>query len=93
MENLFIIKKNIVMECLKNPKRFLFVRYNGSHRYKPAHLSKFMATSTNFVVDYKCVLCGALKVRHFVEWDELLSYGFKNEQIQLVYNGSELTVS
>lgn len=70
------------MTCTKNIKKhWLFGKFNGDHNPKPIMVWKFMDDSSDFCVRYRCEFCGAEGERHFVEWDELLSYGLTNEQI------------
>lgn len=72
------------MNCSKNDKKFLWIKYKGSHDFKPIMVWKFMECSDDFCVRYKCSLCGSETERHFVEWDELLSYGIDNDRIKKI---------
>jgi len=72
------------MSCLKNPKKLLWIKYNGDHTYKPVQVWKFMDCSDDFCVRFRCLLCGAETTEHFIEWDELQGYGLTNEQINRI---------
>lgn len=72
------------MSCLKNPQKFLWIKYNGEHNYKPIKVWKFMDTSSCFIARFRCSLCGCEDERHFLEWEDLLNYGIPNEQIQKI---------
>jgi hypothetical protein len=70
------------MSCLKNPKRFLFFRYNGEHDLRVTAVRPFQRYGDIFVVKRECKLCGCELIRHIVKWDELLEMGLTNEQIK-----------
>jgi len=69
------------MNCIKE-KRFLFWKYKVvEHNYKIHRISKFMNSSTTFHVEYKCENCGAIRLRKFVEQDELILEGIPIEEL------------
>ena len=71
------------MGCIKNPKKFLFMRYFGGHDEKRILVGKFMVgVGDKFVVTYKCKACGAERKENFVTYDELLHKGMSNEEIE-----------
>lgn len=71
------------MACTKNPKRFLWSRYNGPHTEEIIMITKFMDCSTSYITTWKCINCGAERVRQFVSHEELLEQGITNDQIEI----------
>jgi hypothetical protein len=67
--------------CIKNPKRFLFWKYNGDCEYKVVKFGRFMHCSSQFVATYECVLCGLQTKKHFVSEGTLLEMGVPIETI------------
>jgi len=74
--------------CIKNKKKFLWIKYNGPCDEAPIRIGKFMpiANSNYFVVKYKCSLCGKESVNHFVEWKTLLKQGVSNDDLLILQN-------
>jgi len=74
------------MSCLKNPKKILWFNYYGTHDEEILYAGKFMLSSQNFRVRFKCKKCGAERTQSFVEWDELLRLGMSNKEIEKARN-------
>ncbi len=72
------------MSCIKNPKKWLWFKYEGDHDYRAIRVWKFMDCSSEFCAELKCILCGAKTIRYFIEWDELQRIGIPNEQIEKI---------
>jgi len=69
--------------CIKNPKRFLFWKWQGDCLFKALKFGKFMKYSSTslFVVRYECTLCGRQFTNNFVSEDTLLEDGVPIETI------------
>ncbi len=79
------------MSCIKNPKKWLWFKYQGDHVNRMLSLSKFMPTSDCFIIEWECELCGCKENEHFVSWNDLLHIGLTNDQIKKVDNETILT--
>ncbi len=70
------------MSCIKNPKKFLWISYNGDHDWRIEYISKFMeGVSDDFHTRERCILCGLKKNRQFVEAEELIERGIPIEDL------------
>lgn len=69
------------MGCIKNPIRFLWVKFNGPHKERIVRFGRFMQGNDNFVTLFECVNCGAQRKKSFVTEEELLEYGVPLETI------------
>lgn len=69
------------MGCPKNPKKFLFIKYEGACEYKPTYI-KAHATSGLFQVDYQCQKCGSEHESHFVKAQSLIRKGLDAEKLR-----------
>ena len=67
--------------CIKNPKRFLFWKYNGDCKYKIVRFGRFMRSSAQFVALFECVYCKRQSKNHFVSEDTLSEMGVPIETI------------
>ena len=74
------------MSCTKNPKKFLFFRWNGEHDFVIKKVKAFQRYGDIFEVEKECRQCGCESIRHIVKWDELLEMGLTNEQIRKAQN-------
>ena len=70
------------MGCIKNPKSFLGIKYEGRHDWKIDYVSKFIPTSDTFILHSHCELCGCHQRERFLTWEELLHRGVSNEEIE-----------
>lgn len=69
------------MSCPLNKQKFLWFNYEGNHDYRLQRVSKFMSSSDDFVIHYKCSICKCTYDRHFVQTEDLLRLGYNHEQI------------
>lgn len=60
------------MACTKNPKRFLFWRWNGECDDEIMRFGRFMLSSNHFIILMQCKHCGCQHKRAFVSESELL---------------------
>ncbi len=67
-------------------KKFLGIKYTKrigiKHKWDLIKIGKFMNTDfdgTNFMVKFKCSVCGVEHERHFAEWTKLKDIGVPNE--------------
>lgn len=70
------------MSCTKNPKKFLFVKYNGSHDAVPSYVSRFGSFSwALYNVSYRCKLCGCSLGNNVVPESDMVAAGFSVEKL------------
>lgn len=69
------------MSCTKNPKRFLFVKYEGPHEMRLIKFGRFMACSKDFMGLAECCKCRIQQKLTFVTEEDLLKMGATIEQI------------
>lgn len=69
------------MSCTKNPKRFLFFKWNGEHDDIVVRFGRFIIGSTNFIVLHECKHCKRQRKQNFVSESALLEKGVDIETI------------
>ena len=62
------------MSCPKNPKKFLFISYNGNHNWETYYISP-MLTPNMYDMDTHCTLCGS-RNRTFITHMQLVDMGY-----------------
>lgn len=71
------------MSCTKNPKKFLWFKYQGGHDWKLTGLRKFMKyVGNNFMTRWECENCKIVEVKHFTTRDELIEEGVSISTIE-----------
>lgn len=70
------------MACTKNPKRLLFIKYNGPHDYKIARFGKFILGSNSYIVVFECKYCGCQHKENFITETQLAEMGVPIETIK-----------
>lgn len=71
------------MKCEKNIKRFLFLKWQGSHKEKIIKIGMYIiGISNKFSVRYVCSKCGQKREDHFTTEDMLLKAGVKPDEIE-----------
>lgn len=73
------------MACIKNPKKFLFFRWNGKHKKKIEYICRFGVCSwAKYECDFKCEACGVNLGDIILSEETLLEYGFNPEKLQKI---------
>lgn len=71
------------MGCPSNPKKFLGIRYNGSHDYIDDHVSRFGEFSwAKYVVSRKCSKCGLQHGDAILSEATMQRYGYDVKKLQ-----------
>ncbi len=65
------------MSCTKNPKKFLWFKYHGNHKYEVSEIKRRGAYSwAQYCVNLQCKLCSCYGGYRVMTESELISAGY-----------------
>lgn len=69
------------MSCIRNPKKFLFVKWHGPHKVKDTYIKKCL-TDNYYELHQECSECGVDLGYNMVTENQLLHRGYNLEKLR-----------